>query len=94
MEAPPIVILHRGDPYYLKYCLYQAHYTNPDSTVFLLGDESNQRYKGIKHYLISDYWEKAAQFTPVYQHRPGLTITNYFVFSAGLSCSILCRPTN
>ncbi|GAB3505749.1 hypothetical protein GCM10027341_37860 [Spirosoma knui] len=68
MTAPALVILHRGDPYYLKYCLYQARHTNPDSTIYLIGDESNGHYKGIHHHLTSTYWTSAAEFTDAYVH--------------------------
>lgn len=68
MTPPPIIILHRGDPYYLKYCLYQARYTNPDSTIYLLGDESNGHYKGIEHYSVDSYWQSTAEFTNSYVH--------------------------
>jgi hypothetical protein len=68
MTAPAIIILHRGDPYYLKYCLYQARYTNPDSTIYLLGDESNNHYEGIEHYPVDSYWQSTAEFTKLYVH--------------------------
>ncbi len=42
-------------------------WTNPHSTLFLIGDDSN-RYERVDHVLIADYLGSATEFARVYQH--------------------------
>src|SRR5579871_6221993 len=46
-RAIPIVFIHQANSEHLKYSLAQAKKSNPDSTVFLLGDDSNNRYSCV-----------------------------------------------
>lgn len=69
LNLKPIVVLHRGDAYYLPYCLQQARFSNPDTPIYFLGDESNQHLaEGITHRLISQYNPQASQFAGQYVH--------------------------
>jgi hypothetical protein len=64
----PIVFLHQNNSEHLAHSLAQAKRSNPDSTVFLLGDDSNNQYAGVKHYQLRDYFTGASQFAAVYKH--------------------------
>lgn len=64
----PIFFVHIGNPYYLKYTLKQARFFNPDSEIYLLGDESNNKYPFLKHELINDYFEAGLYFEKIYSH--------------------------
>ena len=70
MASTTIIIVHRGNPYYLAYCLQQARYTNPQASICLLGDQTNRHLatQGIRHYPIQQYWEKAERFMYLYKH--------------------------
>jgi hypothetical protein len=56
MDAP-IIFIHYGDSYYLKYTLESAVLFNPGKKVILLGDDSNAQYArlGIEHHNFKDY---------------------------------------
>jgi hypothetical protein len=40
----PIILVHQGNSDYLKYALHQAKLFNQNSTIFLIGDNSNDKY--------------------------------------------------
>ncbi|HPO49251.1 MAG TPA: hypothetical protein PLO89_02905 [Spirochaetota bacterium] len=64
----PIIFVHRSNSDYLKYSLSQAKYFSPNSEVILIGDESNDAFPFIRHFLITDYFESAANFAKIYEH--------------------------
>lgn len=71
MESYPIIVLHKGSSDYLKICLAQAKFSNPNSRVILLGDETNEtlaKQVGAEHYLICNYFSKAQEFAKIYKH--------------------------
>lgn len=71
MSAYPIIILHKGNHDYLKICIKQAKYSNPDSRIILIGDNSNKKLAfdaGIEHYLIGNYFKSAFEFAKIYSH--------------------------
>jgi hypothetical protein len=53
--AIPIFFVHKTNSSYLKYALKQARKFNPDSPIYLLGDESNNHYPFVIHVNIADY---------------------------------------
>ena len=63
-----IVFIHQNNSEHLRYSLAQAKKSNPNSTVYLLGDESNDQYPCVEHHRSSDYSVGAAQFAEVYTH--------------------------
>lgn len=67
-SAIPIVFIHRNNSEHLKYSFAQAKASNPNSTVFVLGDDSNSNYAGIDHHRFDRYFEGAAKFKEVYRH--------------------------
>lgn len=64
----PIVFLHKSNSDYLQYSLGQAKSTNPHSTVYLLGDQSNAVYDFVQHHQMRDYFEGARSFSDIYRH--------------------------
>jgi hypothetical protein len=66
--ALPIVFIHRSNSDYLRYSLAQARASNPASTIYLLGDESNRGHEGIEHRSIDAYFDEAREFGKIYRH--------------------------
>ena len=75
----PIVFIHRKNSPYLRHTLEQARTSNPESTISLLGDDSNRSYPGIKHHLFNEYSDSANNFANLYQHF-NTTRYNYSLF--------------
>ena len=61
----PIIFFHYGNPVYLKYSLKQAKHFNPDATIYLLGDSSNNRYPFVQHIMMDKYAADTNIFTSV-----------------------------
>ncbi len=72
--AIPIFFVHKTDSSYLKYALKQTWKFNPDSPIYLLGDESNNKYPFVTHLNISDYSASAEAFKKVYRHMSATNI--------------------
>jgi len=68
VAALPIVFIHRSNSDYLRYSLAQARASNPRSTIYLLGDESNRGHEGIEHRSIDAYFDEAREFGKIYRH--------------------------
>lgn len=66
--AIPIFFVHKTNSSYLKYALKQARKFNPDSPIYLLGDNENNKYTFVTHAQISDYSKSADEFQKVYRH--------------------------
>lgn len=64
----PIIIVNKGNPYYLQYVINQAKLFNPDNDIILLGDKANSKLKNVKHSYIADYFSIAKDFESVYKH--------------------------
>jgi hypothetical protein len=69
MTSLPIIFFHSGNPAYLKYSLKQAKHFNPDATIYLLGDKTNNRYPFVKHINIKSLQSDAGAFSSIYKHR-------------------------
>jgi len=52
----------------MEYSLRQAAYTNPDSEIILLGDESNVCFDFVTHVDMKNYFRRAGEFTKIYRH--------------------------
>ncbi|MCG3164354.1 MAG: hypothetical protein POELPBGB_00108 [Bacteroidia bacterium] len=72
--AIPIFFVHKTNSSYLKYALKQARKYNPDSAIYLLGDDENNQYPFITHVAISDYSKSADEFKKVYRHMSATNI--------------------
>ncbi|MGG0510618.1 hypothetical protein ABE078_24460 [Priestia megaterium] len=66
--AIPIFFIHTGNPKYLEYALKQTKLYNPESTIYLIGDETNNTYDFIQHVNIKEFIESARHFRKIYQH--------------------------
>ena len=64
----PIVFIHYSNPPYLRYSLAQAKESNRDSTIYLLGDTTNDCYDFVDHHSFLDYHEGADKFAKIYRH--------------------------
>ncbi len=64
----PIVILHKGNPFYLSYCLRQTRYVNPENPLYLIGDETNAGYADVTHEQIVSYQRALTAIAGVYRH--------------------------
>src|SRR5262249_7614411 len=64
----PIIFIHRSNSEHLKYSLAQAHQSNPNSTIILLGDSSNDVYDFVEHLPFVEYFQGAARFEKIYKH--------------------------
>lgn len=64
-----IIVVHKGNPDYLHTCLKQAHFSNPNSRIILLGDESNKNcLPFVEWYDINDFTNQAKKFESIYRH--------------------------
>jgi hypothetical protein len=64
----PLIFIHQGYSDYLNYTLRQAHFSNPNAEIILIGDEFNDKFDFVKHYSIVDYQKNADIFAGIYQH--------------------------
>jgi hypothetical protein len=64
----PIVFLHNTNSDYLKYSLGQAKRSNPESAIYLIGNDSNDCYNFVEHHSFSNYFQGANDFSNIYRH--------------------------
>lgn len=64
----PIIIVHKGDSFYLKLVLEQIRLFNPQNRIFLISDASTDKYDFVEHYNMDDYSEGADAFKKLYIH--------------------------
>lgn len=70
MNPLPIIFIHKGNSWYLTYTLYQAHVTNPDSPIYLIGDNDTKHFpKWVTHISYSQYDSYSQKLRDVYQHK-------------------------
>lgn len=72
MKNIPIIFCHYGNSKYLKYVFECVRISNPNKTIILLGDKSNEKVAksfGVKHFNLSDFQASAdiEVFDKVYQ---------------------------
>lgn len=68
MSPPPIILIHRGDSFYLAHTIAQARSSNPESRLILLGDRSNSFYLGVEHHRYEDYFDEAREFAKLFTY--------------------------
>ena len=64
----PIIIVHKGDSFYLEPVLRQLRHFNPRNSIFLISDESTNHYDFVSHVNISDHCSLAGVFEKHYVH--------------------------
>lgn len=62
----PIILVHKGDSFYLAHTIAQAQQSNPDSEIILIGDRSNAYYKGVSHYDRAHYSSRVQELIDLY----------------------------
>lgn len=65
----PILIVHKGNTFYLPIVLRQLRLFNPNSRICLISDESTKCYEFVEHYDIKNYSEGLIHFGEIYKHR-------------------------
>jgi hypothetical protein len=68
MPPPPIILIHRGDSFYLAHTIAQARSSNPESRPILLGDRSNSFYLGVERHRYEDYFEQAQKIAKLFTY--------------------------
>lgn len=68
MFYPPVILIHRGNSFYLAHTIAQARSSNPESRLILLGDRSNSFYLGVEHHRYEDHFEEAREFAKLFTY--------------------------
>ncbi len=71
MESLPIVFVHKGDSFYLKYCINNAKKFNPASKIFLICEGTVEEFEGIEKLPISEFDKYSKQLERIYVHKSG-----------------------
>lgn len=79
MENIPIIIVHKGNSFYLEPVLRQIRLFNPQNRICLISDSSTDIYDFIEHYNIDQYMEGANEFAEIYVHM-SINPFNYELF--------------
>lgn len=79
MKNIPIVIVHKGNSFYLEPVLRQIRLFNPDNRICLISDKSTDRFDFIEHYDIDQYMKGADEFANIYVHM-SINPFNYELF--------------
>ncbi len=65
----PIIFFHKNYDPYIAFALWQARLSNPDSPIFLLGDQTNDlSFLGIHHVHYDRYPGRRDELLQIYQH--------------------------
>jgi hypothetical protein len=67
--ALPIVFVHKGDSFYLKYALKNAKKFNPDSEIFLLADGTKENYSGVTKLDSNKFSKYSKEIDKLYVHK-------------------------
>ncbi|EKE27742.1 MAG: hypothetical protein ACD_3C00158G0001 [uncultured bacterium (gcode 4)] len=71
MKSIPIILIHKWYQSYLDYSLLQAKKLNPESEIYLIGDDANKflwnKYS-IKHVSINDFDDSIQEINQTYVH--------------------------
>jgi hypothetical protein len=64
----PIIFMHFTYNDYLKFSLCQAKHSNPGSSIYLIGNNTNDCYDFVEHHSFSDYFQGAYDISKIYRH--------------------------
>ncbi|MDO5581308.1 MAG: hypothetical protein Q4G69_09235 [Planctomycetia bacterium] len=72
----PVAIVHTGNPPYLEYCLRQIRKFNPDTPIYLIGDEANNCFDFVIHRNITDpdLSVDIEKFQSIYEHHSNFAL--------------------
>lgn len=69
MNSIPVIIVHKGNPFYLKFVLKQIRLYNPNNRICLISDYSTKnKYDFVEHYDWRNYSVGASTFEKIYIH--------------------------
>lgn len=68
MKNIPIILVHKGDSFYLAPVLKQIRLFNPEARICLISDTSTAHYDFVEHYDIEQYSKSLGEFAKVYIH--------------------------
>lgn len=69
MRSIPIIIVHKGNSFYLEPVLRQIRLFNPESRICLISDDSTKgKFDFVEHHDISRYMTGADEFAKIYVH--------------------------
>jgi hypothetical protein len=71
MTGLPIVFVHKGDSFYLKYCIENAKKFSPNSRIYLICEGTSEEFEGIEKLNISDFSKYSKQLEKIYVHKSG-----------------------
>ncbi|VVB74508.1 Uncharacterised protein [uncultured archaeon] len=69
MSALPILLIHSGDSFYLKYAIKNAQKYNPSSEIFLICEETTEEFSGVTKFKISDFNKYSLLLEKIYVHK-------------------------
>ena len=64
----PIIVIHRGTPFYLYPVLKQMRLFNPDNRICLISDGIPDGCDFVEYHDINDYWDSSVEFDKIYLH--------------------------
>ncbi|MDR1645487.1 MAG: hypothetical protein LBS05_06675 [Tannerellaceae bacterium] len=64
----PVIIVHKGNSFYLSPVLEQIRLFNPENAIYLISDISKQKYPFVNYCNIEDYMDRANEFEKRYVH--------------------------
>ena len=69
----PIILIHNGNSWYLPYTIFQLKKSNPNTPIYLIGDNTTNHYRALlKHIPISSYEHSTNLLNSVYFHKSSL----------------------
>lgn len=69
MQALPIVLVHLGDSFYIKYCIESIKKFNPNSEIILICEGTKENYSGITKLEIADFNKYGKVLEKIYIHK-------------------------
>jgi hypothetical protein len=65
----PVIFIHKGNSDYLFNTLYQVKFSNPSTTVYLIGTKDLEIYSSLINFVdIHGLLQEANEFAKIYQH--------------------------
>ena len=68
LNAIPIIFIHKGDSFYLKYALENAKKFNPTSKIILIGDKVTIYPDFVEYYDMKNFVKYSKEFEKIYVH--------------------------
>jgi len=69
MKQLPIVLVHKGDSFYLKYAIQNVRMFNPDSKIFLICEGTSENFDSVEKLELSDFNKYSKVLDKIYVHR-------------------------